>query len=170
MKLFTDQGHDLRTFNDKIKCGLSPYANCPKISTAKAQLYDQVLHEDQVIWCSHAQLPEEYSGKTRYIHMIDADDRDIVATVNTFVWENGILGLKIISTQIRNDLWRPCTASEPKAKQDEHTTKLQSYIADNLPEKPWDFVRSPVKDEEMSQVLLKWPFLYSRIVCTQEYS
>lgn len=162
-RLYSEQGIDLQSFAARLDLTRGTYSTYDRIREAQERLYREYLGTDQVIWCGR-EVPETVPLETaRYVHTIQADKRDVVAVLDGFLWEHIIGNDRCIPPEIREYMRFSCSS----VTGDKHAALMQledEYLINNLPNDPWDSVLVADLDCRMSQVLLAWPFKYSRIV------
>ena len=166
--MFSEQSHDLRTFRGRIDRNCGTYTQDNNITRALAKLYDEVICTDQVIWCSLVELQACPLEDTCFIHTIEADDRDIVAILDGFVWESGILERKIVPPEEHEKMWNSCCFIDEDSRQQALDRKVDQYITEHIPRDPWSNVRTSDLICRIPQVLLRWPFQYSRITAVKK--
>ena len=166
--MFSEQSHDLRTFRGRIDRNCGTYTQDNNITRALAKLYDEVICTDQVIWCSLVELQACPLEDTCFIHTIEADDRDIVAILDGFVWESGILERKIVPPKEREEMWNSCCCFlDADSRQQALDRKVEQYIKKHRPHEPWSNVLASDLNCRMPTILLIWPFQYSQIMEVQ---
>jgi hypothetical protein len=116
----------------------------------------------KVVWCG--QDEPCFHGQTgRYVHDIDADPRDIVAVIDSFVWCHIIkCDSRYIPPEEHNDLRFQAATSG----RDYDATLRQAeddYLAANLPDDLWSAMTKPEVSKKSDQLLLKFPFTFSAI-------
>ncbi len=163
MQLFNQYSFDLSGFRGRLKRDLGTYKQHEQIAKAQARLYDEVIHTDQVVWCS-LEKPESVTlQQPQFIHTIEADKRDIAAILYGFVWEH-IIGRKCVPPEEHERMRNSCCANEPGSRHQALEDLVNQYIAKHLPRDPWSNVLAPGLTCRMPQILLGWPFQHSRIV------
>jgi len=162
--MFSEQTHDLRTFRGRRDRSCGTYAQDQKIAGALAKLYDEVICTDQVIWCSLVELSACHLEETHFIHTIEADDREIVAILDGFVWESGILERRIIPPQDHQKMWNSCCFLDADSRQQALSRMVDQYISEHMPRDPWTNLLTSDLTCRMPQILLIWPFQYSQIM------
>lgn len=166
IKLFSEQGHDLRNFKSRIDRQRSPYAKIPRIADTIAELY-QRLSTDQVIWCL-LDAPESGAFKTQYLHTIEYDERDKVVILNGLIWEH-LLGQNCIPEVECARIRHQCCLMKGSDRDKEMQRLKDEYLKVHLPPgDPWDKLIADDLNCLMPQVLLCWPLLHSRIVCVTQ--
>lgn len=163
MKLFSEQGHDLRHFHDRRRRDLGTYADDPTVTHALTRLYDKVVMTDQVIWCSFDQLPFVPLEMPRFLHTIEADRRDVLAVLDGFIWESGILRRRIVPADVREKIKAACSTMVGASRLRAIDQKIDDYLGRELPTLPWSHLIRPDTTCRMPQVLLKWPIRFSRV-------
>jgi hypothetical protein len=162
VRLYSEQGMDLRIFNGRMDPIRGTYAGQSRISAAQSRLYAEVVGTDQVVWSCLAAPEPIPLDFPQYVHMIDADRRDIAAILDGFVWEHIIGNDRCVPPEDHERMRFACCISAD----DKHThlRRLEDeYIAAHLPKDPWSKVLAADIECRMPQVLLRWPFKHSHI-------
>jgi len=162
IKLYSEQGIDLRSLSGPLDRKRGTYADQRLISNAQERLYTELIGTDQVIWCS-PEVPVTVPLETpQYIHTIEADGRDIIAVLDGFLWEHIIGNDRCVPPEVHARMrFSCCSASSDR---DAALRRLEyDYIATNLPADPWASVVVSDIAHPMAQILLGWPLKKSRI-------
>jgi len=165
--VFSEQGHDLACFRGQINRHCGTYSDDPAITAALATLYDEVLEDDQVIWSTLQRPPVVRLEELRFVHTIEADRRDIVAVLDGFIWESGILRRRIVPPDVFRHIRTSCHTLAGKTRHEAIDQKVDDYLARELPPDPWAHLVRLDTSCRMPQVLLSWPFCFSRITETE---
>lgn len=75
IRLYSEQGIDLRSFSGPLDRSRGTYVEHLQIRTAQERLYREFVGTDQVIWCSRKPLETVPLKAPQYIHTINADTR-----------------------------------------------------------------------------------------------
>ncbi|MCK9304746.1 MAG: hypothetical protein M0P27_05060 [Bacteroidales bacterium] len=160
--LYSEQGVDLQTLQGDLDLARGTYADIKQIRMAQARLYSEILETDQVIWCSRDQSEVVSLDSPKFLHVIEADCRDIVAVLDGFLWEHIIGNRRCVPPEEHERMRFSCCSSGGnrhgilKSLEDD-------YISKNLPADPWKSVVVSNIDHPMAQILLGWPLKYSMI-------
>jgi len=169
MKLYTEQGHNLKLNKEPRDRKLGTYANDPEIANEMAKLYDEYLNTDQVIWCSRDHPTDCSSRKPNFIHEIDVDESDVFAILDGMVWEN-IIGNKTIPEEESLNIRIETMYLESSKMNRIRDEKKQEYLRKNLPNDLWwDLIKNDINCR-MAQILLKWPLEKSIITSVKDSS
>jgi hypothetical protein len=166
--VFSEQGHNLRHFSGRLCRHMGTYAQEQAIATSQSKLYDEILHEDQVVWCSPDRPEIIPLEEPKYLHTIELDSRDLVAMLDGFVWEHIIGNSRCIPPEIHKEMRFSCCSADGNSRHRILRALEDRYISENLPKDPWSHV--VVKDAKfrMPVFLLKWPFVHSQVVDVEE--
>ena len=130
------------------------------------RLYAEFLHTDQVIWLLVECPPKNHRKPiptTQYLHTIEADRRDYLAVVDTFIWEHIIGHHWVIPypdlRSIRDSMDPTLTSAQRKTEEER---RVNAYLAKRLPQDLWSnlLIESP---RAWDQVIMRCPFRYSWI-------
>lgn len=161
MKVLSEQGHDLRHFKGRQDPSRGPYADNPAIMEAFAVLYEDVIKTDQVVWCSLQRPSIVPLEKPRFLHTIDVDQRDVLAILDGFIWESGILGRRIVPPDVRHRITAACRMMVGGCRQEAIDAGIDEYLARELAADPWPQLLCSDTSCRLPQVLLKWPIRFS---------
>lgn len=167
VRMYSEQGLDLRGFRGRIDAMRGTYAGQSRISGAQAKLYSEVLCNDQIVWCSLAAPESIPLSVLVYLHIIDIDRRDIAAVLDGFIWEHIIGNERCVPPEEHEQMRMSCCFCNG----DNHAQLRgleNAYIAENLPDDPWSSLLASDLDCRMPQVLVAWPFKHSRIVSVDQ--
>lgn len=150
--LYTEQGHDLGVCHEARNRNLGTYAEQPRIANAIDRLYDEILGEDQVIWCSPDRPPIIPLEEPRYLHTIRLDPADVLAVLDGFIWEHIIENDQCVAPEV----WEQIRLAHPD--EEARAEACKQYLARHLPEDLWAHVVLRDEDCLMPVYLLRWPF------------
>ncbi|QDT24597.1 hypothetical protein [Gimesia chilikensis] len=160
----TLQGYNLTKFDGPIHRDRGFDKNNAQLSEAKNTLY-QLIGDDQVVWL------EQYHPKLFdihidcYIHEILVDQRDIIAIIDTFIWNHLIGNSRYIPEKAHEVLRDTLAFSE--VEDDFDIVQLEDrYLAENLPPKNqlWSKVVKPDISDDTDQILTQFPLRYSQFL------
>ena len=173
MIVYTEQGFNLRTFRGPLDRKRGTYSSQTdpteiEIASAQSRLYDELIHTDQVLWCSLERLAPDPRHEARYVHTIEVDDCDVVTFLNGFVWENIIHKNRFVPPQERERMRHACCRDDPETRKKRITQLEDEYIKTHLPDDLWSNVIEKTISCLLSTVLLNWPLRHSRITGVEE--
>ena len=164
--LYTLQGYNLREFQGNSDLARGTYHALPAVRAAQQQLYE-MIGENQVVWCSQYQpmLNCEVGG---FLHRIRVDDRDVVAIVDTFVWNHIIKHERYIPLRDHDTLRDNLEIGTNGDYEEALKAAEDEYLRQHLPADLWGaVVRTKVENED-HQVLVRFPFAFSKMVDVQQ--
>ena len=129
-----------------------------------ARLYDDYIHTDQVLWCIRENQLLGPPPPGQYVHEIEADQRDIVAVLDEFVWKHIIGDSGYIPAEDHERLRYSIGGLSGDRYLAELARSENKYIADRLPKDLWGSLIVDNLSTDLVTVLLRWPFPCSSIV------
>ena len=164
--LYTLQGYNLLEFQGNIDLSRGSYHDLPDVRTAQQQLYE-MIGENQVVWCSQDR-PMLNHEAGRFLHRIRVDDRDVVAIVDTFVWNHIIENERYIPASDHDGLRYDAGLSTNGDYEEALRAAEDEYLRQHLPANLWSaVVRTKVENDDV-QVLVRFPFAFSKVVNVQQ--
>lgn len=158
----TLQGYDLTKFNGPIQRDRGIDKKNAQLSEAKNILY-RIIGDDQVVWWEQYQ-PKLFDNHINfYLHEILVDRRDIIAVIDTFIWNHLIGNSRYIPEEAHEALRNTLGLSEVEDRLD--LAQLEDdYLAENLPPKNqlWSKVIKPDISDDTDQILTKFPLRNSQ--------
>lgn len=167
VRMYSEQGLDLRGFQGRINATHGTYAGQSRISGPQAKLYAEVLCNDQIVWCSLAAPESIPLDVPVYLHAIDIDRRDIAAVLDGFIWEHIIGNERCVPPEDHEKMRRSCCFCNGDRHAQLRELEVE-YIAAHLPDDLWSSLLASDLDCRMPQVLVAWPFKHSRIVSVDQ--
>ncbi len=170
MRFWTIQGYDLRTFKGPIDLSQGSYKDSDTIPPEQRKLYERI-QTDQVVWCEQDEPYLCRKKKDQFLHAIDFDvendvdvDDDNIFVVDTLAWCH-IIGYdsRYIpkSDHVKLQYQADMSDGDVCKLEDEY---LAAHLSDNL----WCAVIKKKITRKEDQLLVKFPFDFSKIVSVKK--
>ena len=164
--LYTVQGYSLLEFRGGIDLAQGTYREMPHIKAAQQRLY-QMIGENQVIWFSQ-DCPVLVGETGRFLHRVQVDERDVVAIVDTFVWNHIIKNVHYIPGNDHSTLRYNVATCADGDREKALRAAEDEYLRQHLPADLWEAVLKPKVENTDVQVLARFPFAFSKVVDVQQ--